>query len=378
MSGKAAARVIGLVSGTSLLGCVACAQVLGTDDYRVARPAAAGTPETPPYLTGATCESCLNDACSAVLADCSADSTCASWLASVREHPDPLSAYTRYQIEAEQFWQRDHGQVPVSTIGQLKSCAESCLGSCPIGQEYSCVGRFDWSIPYPTSLRTRVTNLQGTALPGAQVDACRDVDQCRSPLASNLADAQGFAPLALVDPGQTAEARVDSLAIQASGFRAWQWMQTRPWGTGDYVSCGLLDDGLIESWFQALGLPTDADKTLLDVVPLDCAGINAKDVTLEVWVESSNGPVQCKDCVYAYANADSVPSRELTSYSTAGRDGYVASVPPGLVHVVLRRRESPRDIVSVVPLVVQSGNGYFIKAYPASTPELAEFPDPTR
>ena len=51
-------------------------------------------------------------------------------------------------------------------------------------------------------------------------------------------------------------------------------------------------------------------------------------------------------------------------------------MPEGQVYVVVRQAEEPRSIVSVAPLVVHKGQGYFIKAYPASTQELVAFPDP--
>jgi hypothetical protein len=369
-------RTTGLLGLGGPLVALGCGQVIGLGDYRIASENAPTMPDPPAFLTGTECEACTAKTCETELGDCAGDDACSHWLSDVRAHPDPLHAYERNQTEMRAQLAIDRSNSgALSTIGRLRVCAERCLDACPIGRNHSCAGTFDWGLPYPASLLTRVQDMNAPGgLAGATVDACRAMDLCAPPLVTGTTDAEGFAPLVMAPSGSAGSARVSSLRVQASGYMPWYWVSTRPFATDDYVRVSLMPDSVVAHWYAVFGIQQGPSSGLLDVVPFDCAGINEKAVSVEVWVENAGDLVPCEECQYAYADADYVPSLELTSFSAAGRDAYVAGVPAGVVYVIVRRTAVPRSVVSLARLVIEPGNAYFVRAYPASATELESSP----
>lgn len=349
-----------------------CAQLAGTSDYELAEEPPKQAPPTP-FLLGSTgCEACGAAKCSEQLAICAANDVCSTWLADIRKRPDPLSAYERYKTEIDLVWQADHeGQPYDASITDLRECAQECLDVCPIGQNFSCVGDFEWGLPRVESLKTRVT-LYG--LPArTEIRACLIADQCSDPLDSRQTDEAGFAAFRL-EPGSD---EINYLRFATEGSASWQWVQTRPFADDDYIPLDLIPDAQFETWLQDLGRSLDVGKGLLLGIPVDCAGVNAKQVSLEAWYYTGGRLKFCEDCFYAYAeDATLLPNPERQAFETTGRAGFIANVNPGLVYVVLRRAVEPRDVVSVARVVVRASEIGTIRLYPASKDELASFPDP--
>ena len=365
------ARTRGLLALLAL--CIpGCAQLAGTSDYELAEGPQKEAPP-PPFLMGSTeCEACGADRCSEQLATCEANDVCLSWLADIRERPDPLSAYERYKTEIDLVWQAHHeGQPYDASIADLRECAQECLDVCPIGQNFSCVGDFDWDLPRAQSLKTRVT-LYG--LPAkTEIRACLIADQCSDPLDSQQTDEAGFAALRLEPEAD----EINYLRFATEGSASWQWVQTRPFADDDYIPLDLIADAQFQTWLQDLGRSFNDGRGLLLGIPVDCSGVNAKQVSLEAWYYSGGSLTFCEDCFYAYAeDATLLPNPERHAFETTGRVGFVANVNPGLVYVVLRRAVEPRDVVSVARVVVRAGEVGTIRLYPASKDELASFPDP--
>jgi hypothetical protein len=361
-----------------LSGLVGCAQVTGTDEYSVvgASKIEAENPnrELPPFLTGAECEACANQFCEQELEHCGASEACSSWLSNTREHPDPLTAYQRHRTEMEIKWRADRGGERDDAILRLRDCAQNCLEACQVGQNFSCVGKFDWNFAAPWNLRTRITDPVGNGRPLSRVSACRDVDQCDPPLSSTDTNKDGFAPLEL-----DGRFPIDYLQLEVPDHLPWRWMQSRPLAENDYVSAGLFTDALVYEWYKAFDYQFVNDQSLLIVQPWDCSGIHAKQITVEVWLPSADGLKFCDQCVYAYARGPSdTPDRLLKALSTEGRAAYIGQVPPLRVHVIWRRVDAPQDVVSFVPVNVRGGQIIFVKAFPASREELESFPDPRR
>jgi len=234
-------------------------------------------------------------------------------------------------------------------------------------------------VPEPGVLRTQVISEKGGALP-ASISACLDVDQCESPLFSARTDEAGFAELRF-DSDVSQRGPIGYLRFQGENEYSlpWQYSQTRPFGDNDYVPMGSIRDSTVRGWLDILGQTLDDDHGLLLLLPVDCSGMYAKQVSLEAWLYSGNGFTPCDDCSYAYAQSiTEAPSRDLKGLLTAGRTGYIANVPPGAIVVVARRLKEPHDVVSVARLVVRSGEVALARLYPATKGEVLLFSDPKK
>ncbi|HYP97657.1 MAG TPA: hypothetical protein VER96_03215 [Polyangiaceae bacterium] len=360
---------------STLLGC---AQIAGTADYEVLQEPKADP--ALPFLTGThECDACAADKCGGELAVCEADEVCSSWLADIRSRPNPLAAYDRYKTESELLWQVQHDP-PVASwdaLYNLKDCAGKCLDVCRTGQDFACVGGFEWDLPQPTFLRTRIADF-GTAV-SARVFACLGADQCDEPLSSETTDDAGFAELR-IDAEQNLRGPVGYFRILGDEKHAipWQYSQTRPLGENDYTAVGVLNDGVVRSWVESFGVALDGDHGALMILPVDCAGNSSKEVSLEAWTYVGNELTPCEDCAYAYAKdkESELPSKDLNGFITTGRTGYIGNVPTGLVTILLRRLTKPNDVVSVARLVVRGGEMAVLKPYPASAADLLSFTDP--
>jgi len=290
----------------------------------------------------------------------------------MRERPYPAGAYHRFQIEADVYWRYQHEHQPFdSSIDNLRSCAQKCLEPCKIGQNFSCVGDFEWDLPQPTVLRTRIS--VNTAPVSAEVRACLDVDQCEVPLASTSTDDAGFAELQ-INSDSDARGSINYLHIKRDNALSWQLVQTRPFADNDYAALDLIADARFRQWQQAFGQSLDDARGVLAVTPADCSGMNAKQVKLELWHYVGSDLSRCEDCFYAYAEDENgAPNAEAQAFATSGRVGYIANVAPGLVYVLLRRVAEPHDAVSIARLVVRGGEVALVRAYPASKQDRMSF-----
>jgi hypothetical protein len=372
-------RALAAAVAVALPCLLGCAQIAGTADYEVLVEPKAAPP--PPFLTGSEqCEACAADKCGKRLAACDADEVCSSWLSDLRARPDPASAYERYKIENDLFWHYEHDGYGASyeAINSLKKCSGECLDACPLGQNFACVGDFDWDLPQPSRLRARVSEL-GNGLP-TSVLACLDVDQCEVPLASEQTDEAGFTELRF-ESDVSQRGPVGYLRFQGEGAHSLplQYSQTRPFGDDDYLPIGLPNDNIIRFWVDGFGQSLDGDHGLLLLLPVDCSGMYAKQVSLEAWSYVGNQPRYCEECSYAYAqDSTEVPGKDLKGMLTAGRTGYIANVPPGAISIVARRLMEPQDVVSVARLVVRGGELAMARLYPASQRDVLLFSDPRK
>lgn len=367
------ARRAALAALPLILGC---AQIAGTDDYAVGVDAKAM-----PFLTGSgACDACAAKNCGTQFMYCEQDAVCSSWLKDIRERPDPISAHERSQIENELRWSAVHdGASYNDNIEGLRSCAQFCLNECAIGQDFSCVGNFDWDLPHLEKLRTRVAlrrNVVGPSEPlEAHVRACLSADQCESPLDSQTTDEAGFAELKLQveadEPGGV------SVHVVTEVTRPWQWAQTRPLADNDYLQLDLPTDESVDGWRADFARNAGGEHAMLVVVPVDCAGVHAKQVTLEAWYYPPDDRLTfCEDCFYAYGDGIlETPSAQLPGFVTMGRAGYIIKPTPGMVYVAARRMAEPRDVLSVARFEVQGGDAAVVRLYPASKAELASFGD---
>lgn len=363
-----------------LLCSLGCAQIAGTADYEVlAEPKAE---PALPFLTGTQdCDACAADKCTDELAVCAADEVCSSWLADIRARPNPLAAYDRYKIESELLWQVNHKlpSASLDALTNLKDCAGKCLEPCRLGQDFACVGQFDWDLPQPTVLRTRITNYGAPV--SARVLACLDADQCNEPLSSGTTDSAGFTELQIdADESQRGPVGYFRVLSQDERSLAWQYSQTRPLGEDDYAPVGVLADGVVNGWAESFGLTFDDDHGALLVLPVDCAGSSGKGASLEAWTYVGNELASCADCAYAYSQDSlaEVPSKALNGFITTGRAGYIGNLPTGVVTILLRRLSKPNDVVSVARLVIRGGEMAILRLYPASKADLLSFTDPKR
>jgi hypothetical protein len=374
-------------TGAMALACVlaggaGCAQIVGNDEYEVGSASTNddGDPISdppPPFLTGAECEACATKACATELANCFSSAVCSDWLSGMRDRPDPLSAYVRHKVEMELEWSRDHGVPYDGAIFALKNCSQKCLSACEIGQDYSCVGKFDWEFasPFPPEeLRTFMTDYLGNVKPPSSVTACSSVDQCAGPLGSASSN-DGFAVLRL-----SGAAPVDYLSFELNEFVPWHYLQTRPLAHGDYVPTGFYDASTVLKWHSDFGYTFDGDSGLVVLQPRDCTGMFGKQLFVEVWLPSGGVLKPCPepDCVYAYADGpfDS-PNVLLNGFKNEGHVVYVVA-PARQIYLTLRRIRQPQEIVSVVPVNVEPGEFTFVKAFPLSRRDLEAVPDLTR
>jgi hypothetical protein len=359
-----------------LPGLLGCAQIAGADDYAIAeRPPAV---EPLPLLTGSDeCDVCATDKCSEQLATCEADEVCAGWLADIREWPDPMSAYQRYKVEGELGWEFFHtrDQPSWDALTGVEDCAPSCLEPCRVGQDFTCVGNFDWEIAPPTTLRTRVAT-HGIGQP-AEVLACLDADQCDLPLVSERTDSLGFSELRF-ESQRTKPATIDGLRGPTDYFRVvrdqgkvWQYSQTRPFGDNDFTSIVVIADSVLEGWSANFGAPIDDERGALVVIPVDCAEVNAKEVFIEVLSSAGENLVPCDGCAYAYAEDDTqTPNNQLKGMQGAGNAAYVVNIPEGVVYVVMLGIADPSRVLGVARTIVRGGEGRLLRLFPASKQEL--------
>jgi hypothetical protein len=247
------------------------------------------------------------------------------------------------------------------------------LQPCQYGQDFRCVDDFDWNVPYPNHLRVRARNYAGQVTEGGwNVQACQTRDQCAQPLTPPVqTDPGGFATLAL-GPGDSSVGYLRFIA--PTGFVPWEISVTRPFASGDYSSWGFIDDDAIRDGFHQFIYDFDADHGLVMVVPFDCAGFNAKHVSVEAWLDTPNGLEQCGECRMVYEDNEYAARFTPRELSTKGRQVYIGMVPPRLVHVVVRRSTGPGTVVSVASINVNPGEGHIVRTYPASIQERATFP----
>ena len=352
-----------LAAALTFHGLLGCAQIAGTDDYSLRVEPQAEPPL--PFLAGsAECDACAAEACDDELTVCEKDEACSSWLTSIRERPNPAGTYERYRIESTLFWQSEHDGAPVNnSIAKLRQCAQDCLKACQIGRDFSCAGRFDWDLPPPETLRVGV-GLNSDPV-SAEISACLNSDQCEVPLSSSATDHEGFAELHF-DMDPRARASIDYLSFVREEGLTWQWVQNRPFGDGEYVRLPLLSDELFSLWHDAFGQVFSGAQGVMLVTPVDCLGISAKEVKLELFRYSGSELSYCEDCFYAYGNDENGAPATIGGFQTKGTMGYIAKVDPGLVWVVLRRLAEPRDVVSATRLLIHGGEVTLVRASPSS------------
>jgi hypothetical protein len=360
-----------------LPGLLGCAQIAGADDYAIAEVPPAVEPL--PLLTGSEeCDVCATDKCSEQLAACEADEVCAGWLADIRERPDPMSAYQRYKVESELGYEFFHtrDQPSWDALTGVEDCAPSCLEPCRVGQDFTCVGNFDWEIAPPTALRTRVVT-RGFGQP-AEVLACLDADQCALPLVSERTDILGFSELRF-ETYESQRGPTDYFRVVRDQGKVWQYSQTRPFGDTDFTSIVVIADSSLEDWSANFGAPIDSEKGALVVIPVDCAEVNAKEVFIEVLSSVGERLEPCDGCAYAYAEDDTqTPNSQLKGMQGAGNAAYVVNIPAGVIYVVMRAIADPSRVLGVARAIARGGEGRLLRLFPASKQELEAFSDPRR
>lgn len=364
---------------------VSCGELIGADDYSVAtgidgaagRSATVATFEAPPaYLTDETCVACVSEHCAAQKIACDDEAFCASWLDSMRNAPDPLSAYDRYRLLMNEAWEGSHGGTDDSahTLELIDCTSANCLNECQLGRDFSCVGKFEWHIGFPSALRTAVSDMNGLPFPEPwTVKACAPEDaNCSTPLTSQTTDDYGAAEL-LLGNGQDQYPDFGGFLLWTGGtdFNEWATIVSRPFVTDDYTAWKLPNKSLVDVSFGNFGAQFDPAYGYVWVIPSDCRGLYAKGVRLNVKVGTANGFEDCTDCMYTYENNNSLPDTQRQDFSSAGRVGFISFVPPR--RILLTLRDTANDsVIGVQSISVAAGRIHFVKLYPASTSQLAD------
>jgi len=309
------------------------------------------------------------------MAACEGDAYCSTWLEHMRTSPGPLAAYERYQRLTEELWKVGHGGVDESGIStELVNCTTvNCLAACELGRDFSCVGKFEWSIAYPTRLRTRIQDYYGNVAPSPwTVRACLPADvDCPNPLATATTDADGFATLELT-PSDSPYSEFGGFMLLKGGsdFHEWATIVSRPFVTDDYSPWKLPAKELVDQWFALFEEKFDPSYGYIWVIPGDCRGLAAKGVELLVELATSQGVENCSSCVYTYESDVGLPDVQRKDFSTAGRVGFISYVPAR--QVILTVRDAGTDqVVARQNVSVAAGRIHFVRIYPASGTELA-------
>jgi hypothetical protein len=314
----------------------------------------------------AGCQSCLTSTGCAQLAACVGDESClASRLCANACIPYDLvcQANCGAAPPGVSALLPGDGGVTASNAQLLSSCNDECNA----GKDWTCTSNVVWpsastaTITFPLIVYDFAS---GNPLAGATVTACAKQDgTCAKPIPPSPQTTSGNGLATLELPTQP-WAFDGYLVLKAPGHLTALFFyypypaESGPSAPGKILRVPMVDDALIMSDAQVLGVPYDTSRGEILVAPFDCEGVGAAGVS---FTAAPLGPA-----AVPYYFFDNIPTRNRTStQGSANSDGGgFVNVDPGAVTV-----ESHANGKVVSTITVQVWADAMTIAYQSPTPQ---------
>jgi hypothetical protein len=148
-----------------------------------------------------------------------------------------------------------------------------------------------------------------------------------------------------------------------------------PYCEQDYTLFYVLKRQLVIDIAEARGLPYDASRGLLQIMPFDCSQRRASGVTVEVWRYDEVGVRPCgDDCKVWYPDSSGLPDVTLTDFTPSSQAFATARAAPGDIMIVMRDTKTRLPLSVLRPVSMRAGYIHQILIFPASTAELGDLP----